>query len=79
MLLDWREFIEVNEEVEAGKPVIRNTRLTVEFVLGLLANGWSVKDIVKHYPKLKETDIQAVFAFLFEGARNGFFFSTPKI
>jgi len=79
MKINWKEYIVADEEIEFGKPVIKGTRITVDFIMGLLASGWTVKDILKNYPKLRETDIQAVFAFIFEGTRKGFFFDTPKI
>jgi len=47
----------------AGKPVVRGTRLSVEFILGLIANGWCVADILAHYPSLVRDDIAACLAF----------------
>jgi uncharacterized protein (DUF433 family) len=38
-------------DVLAGKPVIRGTRLSVEFVIGLMADGWSEADILGNYPE----------------------------
>ncbi|MHC1567066.1 MAG: DUF433 domain-containing protein, partial [Candidatus Syntropharchaeia archaeon] len=38
--------IEINPEVSGGKPVIKGTRITVEFILELLANGWSYEEIL---------------------------------
>jgi len=47
----------------AGKPVIRGTRLSVEFVIGLLADGWSEADIVENYPGLRHDDVLACLAY----------------
>jgi len=47
----------------AGKPVIRGTRLSVEFVIGLLADGWSEVDIVANYPGISHDDILACLAY----------------
>lgn len=47
----------------AGKPVIRGTRLTVDYILGLLANGESVDGILAEYKRLTAEDIQACLAF----------------
>ncbi|MGD1069268.1 MAG: DUF433 domain-containing protein [Bryobacteraceae bacterium] len=47
--MNWGERIEVNPEVLAGKPVVRGTRLAVEFVLELLATGET--DILANYPR----------------------------
>ena len=50
-------------EVLAGKPIIRGTRLSVEFVIGLLADGWSEADIVGNYPGVTHDDIIACLAY----------------
>jgi len=42
--------IALDPEVLAGKPVVRGTRLSVEFVIGLMADGWSEADILANYP-----------------------------
>jgi len=47
---DWRERITVDPEVLSGKPIIKGTRIAVEFILELLANSWTVEDILKNYP-----------------------------
>jgi uncharacterized protein (DUF433 family) len=49
--------------VLAGKPVVRGTRLAVEFVIGLLADGWSQADIAKNYPGITRDDIIACLAY----------------
>ncbi|OYT64883.1 antitoxin [ANME-1 cluster archaeon ex4572_4] len=55
--------IVMDEGVCRGKPVIKGTRLTVEFVLELLANGWSTAGITENYPQLKEEDIFAALHY----------------
>lgn len=55
--------ISVNPKVMVGKPVIRGTRLTVEFILGILAQGDTVDDILVEYPGLVREDIQACLLF----------------
>jgi uncharacterized protein (DUF433 family) len=49
--------------VLAGKPVIRGTRLSVEFIIGLMADGWSETDIPKNYPGVAHDDIIACLAY----------------
>ena len=46
-----------------GKPVIKGTRLAVEFVVDLLAQGWSEADILRNYPGLASDDIRACLAY----------------
>ena len=49
--------------VLTGKPVIRGTRLSVDFIIGLMADGWSEADILANYPGLGHDDIAACFAY----------------
>jgi uncharacterized protein (DUF433 family) len=55
--------ITLDSSVLAGKPVIRGTRLSVEFVIGLLADGWSETDILANYPGISHDDIIACLAY----------------
>ena len=55
--------IVLDPAVLAGKPVVRGTRLSVEFVLGLLAEGWSEADVVENYPNLTGDDLRACLAY----------------
>ena len=55
--------IVVDPEILAGKPVIRGTRLAVEFVLELLAAGQSEKDLLANYPGLTREDILACLSY----------------
>jgi uncharacterized protein (DUF433 family) len=47
----------------AGKPVIRGTRLSVEFVIGLMADGWSEANILENYPGITHEDILGCLAY----------------
>ncbi len=55
--------ISLSSDVLAGKPVIRGTRLSVEFVIGLLADGWAEADILTNYPDIGHDDIIACLAY----------------
>jgi uncharacterized protein (DUF433 family) len=57
------ERIAVDPAIMVGKPVIRGTRLTVEFILNLLAHGATVSEIVEEYEGLTPADIQACLLF----------------
>jgi uncharacterized protein (DUF433 family) len=63
---DWRERITVDQKVLSGKPIIKGTRIAVEFILELLANSWSVEDILKNYPQLKREDVAAALKYAAE-------------
>lgn len=54
--------IVMDRNVLGGKPIIRGTRISVEFILELLASGMSVSDIIKEYPHLRKEDILAAVA-----------------
>jgi len=63
MLLAWKDRITVDPKVLVGKPVIRGTRLAVEFIVGLLAEGWTYETILENYPQLKKEDIFAALSY----------------
>jgi uncharacterized protein (DUF433 family) len=60
---DLLERITINAKVMVGKPVIRGTRLTVEYILGLLAHGTSMEEIRLEYPGLEKDDVYACLLF----------------
>jgi uncharacterized protein (DUF433 family) len=55
--------ITVDPDVLVGKPVIKGTRIPVYLIVELVANGMSVKEILKEYPRLKEEDIKAALLY----------------
>ena len=55
--------IVLDTAVLTGKPVIRGTRLSVDFIIGLLADGWKDDDILREYPGLTREDISACLAY----------------
>ena len=65
--MEWRGRIISDKEILAGKPVIKGTRLSVEFLLGLFTNGWKEDEVLKNYPRLVKEDVHAAFAFVQEG------------
>ena len=74
--MDWRGKIVSDKEILAGKPIVKGTRLSVEFLQGLFANGWNEEDVLSNYPKLSKEDIQAVFAFAQDGLKDGLLFES---
>ena len=63
MAMPFSERITVDPEVLAGKPVIRGTRLAVEFILDLLAAGQSENDLLENYPGLAREDLLACLSY----------------
>lgn len=64
------ERITTNPKVMVGKPVIRGTRLTVEYILNLLAHGATVEEILQEYKGLMREDIQACILFATRALEN---------
>lgn len=63
MVMDWEARITADPQILVGKPVIRGTRLSVEFVLDLLTQGWSYNEILRNYPGIELADILACLAY----------------
>ena len=64
--------IVLDPKVMVGKPVIRGSRLTVQYVLGLLASGATSQEILEEYPDLQSEDIQACLLFAAEALNETF-------
>ncbi len=58
------ERIVMNPKVMVGKPVVRGTRLTVQYILGLLAHGATIDEILQEYEGLTRKDILACLVFM---------------
>ena len=61
--MNWKERITADPAVLCGKPVIKKTRLAVDFLLGLFAQGWTTQQVLESYPQLTPADLQALFAY----------------
>ncbi len=66
------KHITTNPKVLGGKPIIVDTRISVEFILELVASGGSVKDIIKKYPHLKEEAVREAILYAVNNLRNDF-------
>jgi len=64
--MNWRGRIVADPGVLSGKPVIQGTRLSVDFILGLLAQGWKAEDVEKNYPGVTPDDIAACLQYASE-------------
>jgi uncharacterized protein (DUF433 family) len=60
---DWQELIVSDPAILGGKPVLRGTRLAIDFLLELLAAGWTIEQLRENYPSLDEPRLRAVFAY----------------
>ena len=69
--MDWKDRIISDKNVLLGKPIIKGTRISVEFLLERLADGWSESKILESYPHVKKDDLQAVFSYLNDFVKDG--------
>lgn len=61
--MSYHDRIEINPKVLVGKPVIKGTRLSVQLIVSLLADGWTEKDILENYPGVSSEDIRACLSY----------------
>lgn len=61
--MNWQERITVDPNVLVGKPIIKGTRISVEFVIDLLGRGWTVEQVLREYDHLTPQDVQACLAY----------------
>jgi len=59
----WQDHIERNPAIVVGKPVIKGTRITVEFILECLGAGWTESQFLAEYPHVKPADIRAALTY----------------
>ena len=59
----WEDRIVADPAVLVGKPVIKGTRLAVEFIVGLLAQGWTEAEVLRNYPGITREDVLACLAY----------------
>ena len=55
--MNWQDHIIIDPDILVGKPVIKGTRLAVEFIIDLLAAEWTEAEILRNYPGVTHTDI----------------------
>jgi uncharacterized protein (DUF433 family) len=61
--MSWEDRITIEPAVLVGKPVVKGTRLAVEFIIDLLAQGWSEAQILDNYPGLTSEDVHACLSY----------------
>ena len=76
--MNWKEHIVSDKDLLLGKPTIKGTRISVELILDLLANGWTEKMIFDSYPSLTSDDLKAVFSYLKDCIENELYITLPK-
>ncbi len=75
--MSWQDRIAVDPGVLVGKPVIKGTRIAVEFLVELLAERWTREQILKNYSQLTEEDIQAALFYAVEALKQEHVYPLP--
>lgn len=73
--MDWQQYIHSDPSILVGKPVVKGTRLAVEFLLQLYAAGWTEAQILESYPTLTPESLRAVHAYAAESIQEETFYS----
>jgi len=78
-MVNWQEYITSNKDILQGKPIIKNTRLSVEFIIERLANGWTEKEILENYPNLTQDSLKAIYSYVYDCMKDGLLFMPTEI
>jgi uncharacterized protein (DUF433 family) len=73
--IHWQDYVHTDARILNGKPVIRGTRISIEFLMGLFAEGWSEQQILDNYPQLNSDALRAAFAFAAECFQESSFYA----
>lgn len=68
--INWRDYIVIDPEIHHGDPCIKGTRIPVSTIIGSLADGMPVDDVLSTFPQLTSNDIQAALAYAAEVMRH---------
>lgn len=61
--MNYSEYITIDPNIRFGRPCVKGTRISVYDVLGWMASGMSIEEIIKDYPELNEEKIRACLGF----------------
>lgn len=76
--MKWQDYIVSDKDVLLGKPTIKGTRISVEHIIGLLAQGWTEAEILANFPRVTKESLQAIFAYIQDCINDGLLFTPPK-
>lgn len=76
--MNWKEYIISDSDILIGKPIIKGTRLSVDFILDLLSNGWTDDQILQNYKSLTRASLQAIYSFALDCMRDEKVYDIPK-
>lgn len=76
--MNWHDYIVSDKGVLLGKPTIKGTRLSVEHLVSLFAQGWTEDQVLESYPRLTKVSLQAIFAYMYDCMQDGLFMASLK-
>jgi uncharacterized protein (DUF433 family) len=76
--MKWQDHISSDKDVLLGKPTITGTRISVDHIIGLLAQGWSEQQLLENYPRLNKEHLKAVFAYIHDCLKDGLLYAQIK-
>ena len=76
--MNWREYIVSDTDVLLGKPTIKGTRLSVDHIISLFAQGWTEQQVLDNYPRLTKEDLKAIFTYVYQCMQDGMFVGSLK-
>lgn len=69
--MKWQEHIIEDENILVGKPTIKGNRISVEFLVGLMAQGWTEQQILDNYSRLSKEHLRAIFLYIQDCFKDG--------
>jgi uncharacterized protein (DUF433 family) len=76
--MKWQDYITSDKDVLLGKPTVTGTRISVDHIISLLAQGWSEKQILENYPRLTMEHLKAVFAYIHDCIQDGLLYAHTR-
>ena len=76
--MDWRNHIISDKEILLGKPTVKGTRISVDHIISLLAQGWNEQQILDNYPRLTSESLTAVFAYIYDCIQDGLLYTQTR-
>jgi uncharacterized protein (DUF433 family) len=67
--IHWKDFVVIDPEIHHGEPCIKGTRIPVAIILGSIADGMTIEDIIKEYPQLKPEAVRAALSYAADAVR----------
>ena len=77
--MNWQERIALDPKILTGKPIIKGTRISVEFIVDLLGRGWTTEQVLREYDHLTQEDIQACLAYASDILKSERVFLLPTV